>query len=115
MPHGAEMGPQHRLGVKMGVVIDKAWRDDPSRRIDRPLGGGAVRLADADDFALMHRDIGLERRLARAVDDVPVLDEQIIGHDFYLPLPRSARAQRPPSSSWAFPPVLFCLDRPARL
>ena len=82
MHPGAAIGVPYRLRVEMGVVVDKARRDDAPRGIDRPLGGGAVRLADADDLAVLHGHIGLECRLAGAVDDASVPDQKIVGHRF---------------------------------
>ena len=78
----AAIGVPHRLRVEMGVMVDKARRDDAPRRIDRPLGGGAVRLADPDDLAVLHGHIGLECRLAGAVNDASVPDQKIVGHRF---------------------------------
>jgi hypothetical protein len=66
----------------MGVVVDKAWRDDAAGGVDRALGGGAVGLADTDDLAVLNRHIRVESRSAGAVDDAPVLDKQIVRHDF---------------------------------
>ena len=64
-------------------------RDDAPLGVDDALGGGAVVFPDPDDFPLMHRHIGLECRLARAIHDASVLDEQIICHDCFSSLPRS--------------------------
>jgi hypothetical protein len=61
----------------MGVVVDKARGDDPPGRVDRALGGGAIIFADADNPAVLHRYIGVECRLTRAIDDASVFNENV--------------------------------------
>jgi hypothetical protein len=73
----------------MGVMVDKPGRDDAPVRIDDALGGGAFIFPDPDDFPLMHRHIRLECRLARAIHDASIVDEQVICHDAFSSLPRS--------------------------
>src|SRR5215208_2087403 len=68
---GAAIGVPHCLRIEMGMMVDETRRDDAPRSSDRPLGGGAVRLADADDLAVLHGDVGLEGWLAGTVDDAP--------------------------------------------
>ena len=72
----------------MGVVIDKARRDDAARCIDRALGRGTVGFADPDDPAVLHGDIGTECRFARAIDHASILDQEIVCHAIppFLPL-----------------------------
>ena len=82
----------HRLRVEMGVMIDKAGRDDPPFGVDRALGGSPGIFADPDDLAVLHRHVRRKCRLARAVDDAPVFNEQIIRHDCFSSLPRSPGA-----------------------
>ncbi len=76
----AAIGVPHGLRVEMGVVVDKARRDHPPRRVDGALGRGAVGAADTDDAAVLHRNIGMEGGCARAVHHTTVFDQQIVSH-----------------------------------
>src|SRR5271166_6684240 len=83
----------------MGVVVDTAGCDDAARGVDGTFGGSAGIFADPDDLAILHRDIRGKRRLARAVDNAPVFNEQIKGHAYSSLLPpapneRSGLSQR---------------------
>ena len=48
---------------------------------------GAAQLADFDDLAVLDADIAAERRHPGAIDNQPVLDQQIIRHRIPLGLP----------------------------
>src|SRR5947208_1547985 len=80
MQPGAAIGIPYGLWIEMSVMVDKAGRDDAPLGIDRALRGGATVFADPDDPAVLDRDIGLKRRLARTVDHAPVRNEQIECH-----------------------------------
>ncbi len=73
----------------MGMVIDEPRGDDAPVGVDDAFGRGAFIFADPDDFPLMHRHIRLECRLARAIHDASIVDEQVICHDAFSSLPRS--------------------------
>ena len=73
----------------MGMVIDKAGCHDPPLGIDRALGGGTGVFADPDNLAILHRNVGGKCRLARAVDNASIFDEQIKRHFFLLAAPPS--------------------------
>src|SRR5262249_8344727 len=81
-----------------GVVVDKARRDDPPFGIDRAFCRCTGVFADPDDLAVLDRDIRGKCRLARAVDNAPVLNEQIVCHFFPPRCLRSLRASWP--SQW---------------
>src|SRR5579875_3499863 len=76
---GAAIRIPQRLWIEMGVMIDKARRDDAPVGVDN-LVGDPAELADRDDFALLDRNIRIKSRRSRAVDDAPVADQQIVGH-----------------------------------
>jgi len=44
-------------------MVDKPWRDDPTIGIDG-VPGSFMALANPDDLALLHRDVGVEASLA---------------------------------------------------
>ena len=66
----------------MRVVIDEPGGNHAPLGVDRSLGGGASIFADPNDLAVMDRDIRCKCRLARAVDNAPVFDEQIKRHAY---------------------------------
>src|SRR5439155_10813636 len=76
-----------RLRIEMGMMVDKPGRHDAPLGVDRPLGGSAGIFADPDDLAVLYRHIRGKCRLARAVDNAPVLDQQIIRHSSSSSLP----------------------------
>jgi hypothetical protein len=45
------------------VMVNKPWRDDPTISIDG-VPGSFVALANPDDLAIVHRDVGVEGSLA---------------------------------------------------
>jgi hypothetical protein len=63
----------------MTVVVDKAGGDGAALRVDRVLRRPA-QFADLDDLAILDADIATKSRHSRAVDNQPVLDQQIIRH-----------------------------------
>ncbi len=79
------------LRVVMAMIVDKAGGDDAAGGVDRALGR-AAQLADLGDLAVFDADVALERRHARAVDDAPVLDQQIIRHRYTFLLSEAGRA-----------------------
>src|SRR6202022_931924 len=87
VPPRATIGVPDRLRIEMGMMIDEARRHDAPLGIDRPLGGSTGIFADPDNLAVLHRNIGGKCRLARAVDNAPVSDEQIIRHSSSSSLP----------------------------
>ena len=60
---GIDNGVPHRLGIKVGVMVNKPWRDDPTISIDG-VPGSVIALANPDDLAILHRDVGVEGGLA---------------------------------------------------
>jgi hypothetical protein len=70
----------------MAVIVDKARRDDEAPGIDR-AARRSRQFADLDDPASLDRDIGAIGGAARAVDNTPVLDQQVIAHQI-LPFSR---------------------------
>src|SRR5262249_13160202 len=73
------------LGVVMAVIIDKAWGHNLSLGVDRTFGRTA-QLAELDDLAVFDPDVAAKRRHSRAVDNTPVLDQQVIRHRYpFLP------------------------------
>jgi hypothetical protein len=75
----------------MAMVVDKAGGHNPPFGVDRAFGR-AAQFAELDDLAFLDPDIAPERRHPRAVDDAPVLDQQIICHRF--PSLRSGHHQK---------------------
>src|SRR5258708_39258987 len=86
------MGAPPRVRVEVRVMVEDPGGDDAPRRIDRPLGGGAVRFADSNDLSVLHGDVGIECRLPRTVDNAPVFNEQIIRHLFSSHWPVGAQS-----------------------
>src|SRR5688500_9397287 len=58
---GAE-GVPGDLGVVMGMVVDEARGDSEAGGVDGPMGG-AGRLADLHDLAILHGDVASKRWL----------------------------------------------------
>src|SRR5437879_3148971 len=67
------------LRVVMAMIVDKAGRNDLTAGIDG-LAGRAGELAELGDLAVLDRDVAAKRRHTRAVDDQPILDQQVIRH-----------------------------------
>lgn len=63
----------------MRMRIDEAWRHHEAVRVDGAFAALA-HLADFGDLAARDRDVGLVARLARAVDDEAVPDDEIVAH-----------------------------------
>jgi len=63
----------------MAVIVDKAGRDHQTGSVDRARRRPR-QFADLDDLAVLDRDIGAEGGPARAVDNAPVLYQEVIGH-----------------------------------
>src|SRR4029077_1460105 len=79
---GAAIRIPKRLRIKMRVVIDESWSNDPPVSIDGAPGGGVV-FADPHNSSLVHRHVCPERWLARAVHDTRILDQQIVCHRLF--------------------------------
>src|SRR5262249_48587949 len=77
---GAERVPGD-LGVVMAVVVDKAGGDGTALGVDRAACRSA-QFADFDDLAVLDADIASKSRHPRAVDNQPVLDQQIVRHRY---------------------------------
>src|SRR5208282_184291 len=77
----------HGLRIEMGMMIDEPGCNDAPLGVNRAFGGGAGIFADPDDLAVLDRDIRCKCRLARAVDDAPVFNEQIKRHAYSSLLP----------------------------
>ena len=76
------------LRVVMAVVVDKAGGDDLAAGIEH-LAGGAGQFADLGDLAVFDRDIAMERRHPRPVDDPAILYQHVVRHRrslLYIPL-----------------------------
>ncbi len=52
--------------------------DEPARGIDHARGLRVIELADRNDAAVLHRDVGREPRIAGAIHDAPVPDQQVV-------------------------------------
>ena len=65
-----------RLAVIVGVDVDEARRDGEALGVDL-LAPGAGHAADGGDAAVLHGDVGLARRTARAVEHGAVAHHQI--------------------------------------
>src|SRR5215470_15603294 len=94
---GAERVPSD-LCVVMTMVVDKAGGDGAARGVHRALSG-AAQLADFDDLAVLDADIAPKGRHPRAIDNQPVLDQQIVRHRFFLSAKGGAAACDPENSS----------------
>src|SRR5262249_51710013 len=79
----------------MGVMIDEPGGDHAPRGVDGARGGGPGIFADPDDRAVLHRDLREKSGLARAVDDAPVCDQEIIRLALFSSLPRAVRTPGP--------------------
>ena len=62
----------------MRVDVDEAGRDDLTACIEDAMGSASGPRLDGGDAAITHEDIGLPTWRARAVDDEPASDQQII-------------------------------------
>jgi len=62
-------------------IVDKAGSDSAALGVDRARGG-AAQLADFDDLAVLDCDIASKSRHPRAVDNQPILDQQIVRHRY---------------------------------
>ena len=60
----------------MGVDVDHAGRQDQAGGVDGLARRPEV-VADGGDAAVLHRDAGLAQRVAEAVGDVGIRDDQI--------------------------------------
>jgi len=67
------------LGIVVAVIVEKAGSDSAALGVDRALGG-AAQLTDFDDLAVLDADIASKSRHSRAVDNQPILDQQIVRH-----------------------------------
>ena len=83
---GAQRVPGH-LRIIVAMVIDEARRDHEAVGINRPRRRGAE-FADRDNFPVGDRDIAAEGGHAGAIDDAPVLNQEIIRHGLVLPVMR---------------------------
>ena len=68
----------------MGMRVDKTRCDDAVGGVDEPLRAAAD-PADLDYLAGSNSYIGMARRGPGAVDDRPVLDQQVVRHQVLLP------------------------------
>ncbi len=66
-----------RLAVIVGVDVDEARRDDLAARVDF-LAPRCQILAHRNDAVAVDRDVGDERRAARAIDDRAAANHQIM-------------------------------------
>ena len=66
-----------QLRVVVRVDVDEPGRDDEPRGVEGLRGQLARELADPDDAAVLHGDVGAPRRRAQAVDDESAGDEVI--------------------------------------
>ena len=109
--HAVREGDRRTAAAGMGVDVDQARRHVLAARIDR-FGGvaGDVGL-DRRDAAAGDRDVADLVDPQRGIDDVPALDDEIIGRGEQVG--RCGRAPRRPrrsqgrncvGSSWSFPP-----------
>ena len=69
------------LGVHVGVAVDEAGTDGVAGGVDLAIAPARRPWADEDDPIAAHRDIGSVRRAARAVDQEPVANHQVISHN----------------------------------
>ena len=69
---------QQRL-IGMGVEIDEAGGHDETACVDLPGRARVGQPPDGRNAVAADRDVGVERRIARAVDNLPAADEEVIG------------------------------------
>jgi hypothetical protein len=67
---------QQVVGVR--VHVDEAGADDETLRVDRALRLSFRHAADRDDLVAGDRDGAMEPRVAGAVHDAPVRDEEVV-------------------------------------
>ena len=60
---GVDNWVPHRLGIKVGVMVNKPWGNDATLGVDGACGR-VMALAHPHDLARVHRDVGVEGRLA---------------------------------------------------
>ena len=73
------------LGIIVGVVIDKAGGDSQIRRVNNLLCAGGD-FTNFSDLAIRDRDIGLDRLCAGTINHSAILNQQLVGHMFPLPV-----------------------------
>ena len=59
--------------------VDESRRDVLAGGVDGRLRRGIAQPPDGDDAPVLHRDIGREPRIAAAVEDAAVTDQEIVG------------------------------------
>ena len=72
--------------------VDEAGRDHAAAHVHDPRGRLVDRRCDPRDLVAANRDVAGEPRRSRAVDDAPVLQEEIVGRG--LRLERGERKER---------------------
>jgi len=83
------------LRVEVGVEVDEPGRDEPPVGVDRASGRARVAgLGDGGDAVAVDRDVGASARRAGTVDDRPVGDDEVVGHECSVRSTRSPRASR---------------------
>ena len=82
----------------MRMEVDEAWRDDKSACVDFPCRPGIRQSSNGRDAVAADPDVGGERRIARAIDDAPAADQEVVGALLRAPQsrlrPLSQRAPR---------------------
>ena len=63
----------------MRMEVDEAWRDDKSARVDLPCRPGIRQSSNGRDAVAADPDVGGEGRIARAIDDAPAADQEVVG------------------------------------
>ena len=64
--------------IRMGVQVDEAGRHDQSARVDLALRRRVRQAPDGDDAIAAHADIARKPRIAGAVDNVAVANQQVV-------------------------------------
>ena len=59
--------------------VDEAGRDDQALGVDLALGRPRRHPADGDDAVAADRHVAVEPRIAAAVDDLAVADDEVVG------------------------------------
>src|SRR5581483_637895 len=74
----------HRAWIDQNVLfrlaehVDEARRNDLSTRVDFALGFHAAKIAHLDNSIVFDRNVVIKGRLAGAVDDAPVTNDEVV-------------------------------------
>ena len=80
---GGDRGVPPDLGIQVGMNVNKTGGDELAFGIDGPFGRAAHR-ADFSNAVALDGNIRVSLLAAGAVDDGPVFNDDIVGHDSSL-------------------------------